>query len=187
MLPIILDVSCMRIAVIGQGPQAIRRLRLVDAAQAHNVHVYSADADDEFREKAGERLIDRLPTEDELASFNVAYVAGVAEEEEERLTSWARAHKTLINVEDVRPRCDFHVPATVRRGDLLLTVSTGGKSPGLARRLQKDLEHKYPELWAERLNELAAAREAWRAQGLSFSDLISRTDQYIREKEWFDE
>ena len=37
-----------------------------------------------------------------------------------------RALGRLVNVEDVKPLCDFHTPSQVRRGDLLLSISTGG-------------------------------------------------------------
>ena len=47
------------------------------------------------------------------------------------LAGRARAQGILVNVEDEPLLCDFHVPATVRRGDLLLTVSSAGRSPGL--------------------------------------------------------
>lgn len=187
MLPIILDVSKLRVALIGQGLQALRRLQLIDEAQAENVQVFSEQPDQDLRDLAGGRLVEALPGESEIASFNVVYVAGVSTTDQERFTAWARAHKTLINVEDVRPLCDFHVPARLRYDDLLFTVSTGGMSPGLARRFKKDLAAKYPPIWGERLDILAKARQEWIAQGLSFDDLVARSDAFIREKEWFDE
>ncbi len=57
-----------------------------------------------------------------------------------RLAQLARDAGVLVNVEDVPDLCDFHVPAAVRRGDLLLTVSTGGRAPGLSRILREWLE-----------------------------------------------
>ena len=67
---------------------------------------------------------------------------------------------------------------------MLLTASTGGQSPGLARRLKADLSEKYPEAWAERVTELAAKRDQWRREGASFGELISRTNDVIDEKGW---
>jgi len=52
----------------------------------------------------------------------------------------ARNAGALVNIEDAKPLCDFHVPSLVRRGDLVMTVSTAGRSPGLARRLRRHLE-----------------------------------------------
>jgi precorrin-2 dehydrogenase/sirohydrochlorin ferrochelatase len=142
------------------------------------------DAEDDMRVLAGDRLIDSWPSESDIASCHVIYVANVEDSLAEQFTAQGRAHKTLVNVEDVKPLCDFHVPAMVRRGDMLLTASTGGKSPGLARRLKAALEEKFPADWEKRLNELSALRDEWRAEGADFKALIDRTNAVIDEKGW---
>lgn len=184
MLPIVLDVSELTIAVIGSGPQAQRRLQMADAAGAQFVRVYAEDAEDAMRDLAGDRLIEHWPGEEDLAACHVVYIANVDDALQEQLTAQARAAKTLVNVEDVKPLCDFHVPAIVRRGDMLLTASTGGKSPGLARRLKAKLEEQYPAAWSDRLNEISALRDTWRDEGADFKALIDRSNQVIDEKGW---
>ena len=42
-------------------------------------------------------------------------------------------------------KCNFILPAIVQRGDLVLTVSTSGKSPALAKKLRRELETFYQE------------------------------------------
>lgn len=184
MLPVILDVSALTLAVIGSGPQAQRRLQMADAAGAEFVRVYAENAEDDMRALAGDRLIEAWPTEAEIASCHVIYVANVEDSLAEQFTAQGRAHKTLVNVEDVKPLCDFHVPAIVRRGDMLLTASTGGHSPGLARRLKSSLEENYPAIWGERLVELSTRRDGWRAEGADFRTLIDRTNQIIDDEGW---
>jgi siroheme synthase-like protein len=61
----------------------------------------------------------------------------------------ARARGVLINVMDDVPNCDFAAPAIVRRGDLQIAIGTGGRSPGLARRLREELSERYSPEWAE--------------------------------------
>ena len=74
-----------------------------------------------------------------LAPLQLLFVAGLPEGEARDLAARARGLGVLVNVEDVLPLCDFHVPAIVRRGELLLTASTGGQVPGLARALRESL------------------------------------------------
>ncbi|MFW2436682.1 MAG: precorrin-2 dehydrogenase/sirohydrochlorin ferrochelatase family protein [Parvibaculales bacterium] len=184
MLPIILDVTNLTLAIVGSGPQARRRLQMVDAAGAAFVRVYAEQAEAEMVDLAGDRLIETWPSDAEIAACHVVYVANVEDALAEAITAIGRAHKTLVNVEDVKPLCDFHVPAIVRRGDMLLTASTGGQSPGLARRLKTSLEGHFPEQWSERLEVLARKRDQWRQEGADFGELISRTNQVIDDEGW---
>lgn len=72
----------------------------------------------------------------------------------------AQAEGCLINVVDDPPHCNFILPAVVRRGELTLSVSTGGGSPALARRLRERLEDNFgPEY-----GELAMLLEELRPQ-----------------------
>lgn len=72
----------------------------------------------------------------------------------------AQAEGCLVNVVDDPPHCNFILPAVVRRGELTLSVSTGGGSPALARRLRERLEASFgPEY-----GELAAILDELRPQ-----------------------
>jgi precorrin-2 dehydrogenase/sirohydrochlorin ferrochelatase len=71
----------------------------------------------------------------------------------------ARRGGALVNVADDPEAGDFTVPARVARGDLLLTVSTGGKSPALAARLRRELEERYGPEYGEYLALLARLRD----------------------------
>lgn len=51
----------------------------------------------------------------------------------------------LVNSATDKEDCDFQVPSSVHRGDMLLTVSTGGGSPAFSRLMRKDLEKQYGE------------------------------------------
>jgi precorrin-2 dehydrogenase / sirohydrochlorin ferrochelatase len=68
-----------------------------------------------------------------------------------------QARSVLCNVVDEPERCDFFYPAIVRRGPLQIAISTGGRSPGLARRLRTELERQFgPEYgeWVEYVGEM---------------------------------
>lgn len=70
----------------------------------------------------------------------------------------ARTGGALVNVADAPELCDFTVPARVVRGDLVITVSTDGKSPALARRLRQEIEERYGPEYGVYLTLLARLR-----------------------------
>lgn len=59
----------------------------------------------------------------------------------------------------------FHVPSMVRREDLLLTVSTGGQAPALAREVCHRLEQQFGPAWGEFVELLGQLRQGWQAKG----------------------
>ena len=90
MLPVILDVENLTIAIIGSGPQARRRLEMVDAAGASFVRVFAEQPEAEMVALAGDRLVENWPDESDIAACHIIYVANVedalAELEQELLS-----------------------------------------------------------------------------------------------------
>jgi siroheme synthase-like protein len=78
--------------------------------------------------------------------------------ERDRIAREARARAVLVNVMDDVPNCDFAAPAVVRRGDLAIAISTGGRSPALARRLREELDARFGVEWVEVLKALHEVR-----------------------------
>ena len=166
MLPLVLNPVSLRAGLAGQGPERDRRAALLAEAGVEA------------------RLLPATVTDEILASLQVLFVAGLPEVEARALATRARAQGALVNVEDVLPLCDFHVPAVVRRGDLLLTASTGGQVPGLARALRESLAEQFGPEWTGRLKELGLARAKWRAQGLSPRDVSQNVRDMISRMGW---
>lgn len=167
MFPITLDTSLLSIAVIGNGVATHRRLQLFQAAGAKHLVHFKAMPDDAV-----------------LVGFKIAFVADFDEATSFVIHQKLKALGLLVNIEDKRHLCDFHVPAIVRRGDLLLTVSTNAQSPRIARVLRQHLEKLFPAIWAERIAEIGTKRREWRAAGLDIPALAKNTDQFLAEKGW---
>lgn len=66
--------------------------------------------------------------------------------------------RVLVNVMDDNPHCHFAAPAIVRRGDLVIAISTGGRSPALATRLRKELEGRFGPRWEEMVDVIGDVR-----------------------------
>ncbi|MBL0929323.1 MAG: hypothetical protein IBJ15_04270 [Alphaproteobacteria bacterium] len=112
MLPINLDAAKLPIALVGDGKRAARRLELLV--------------------EAGALRVSRVPPDGDFSGYRIVYIADFDEDRSREIAARARAAGALVNVEDVTELCDFHTPALIRRGDLTVTVATGGRAPGLA-------------------------------------------------------
>ena len=163
MLPILLNPETVRIGLAGAGDSHVRRAALLA--------------------EAGYEPLPVSPTGG-LPRLDLLFVAGLDQDSAAALAAEARAIGILVNVEDVPEFCDFHVPAIVRRGELMLTASTGGHAPGLARRLREWLEERFGPEWKLHMEDVSSARAGWRAQGLEPQEVSRRTRELVSEKGW---
>lgn len=166
MLPIVLNSAQLKAGLAGEGDGLARRAGLLAEAGV-DARLLPADAPDEV-----------------LAPLQVLFVAGLPDGEARQLAGRARALGILVNVEDVPSLCDFHVPALVRRGELLLTASTAGTVPGLSRLLREWLALAFGPEWTDRIRQLSAARAKWRSAGFSPSEVSHKVRSLIAERGW---
>ena len=183
MIPLALDPARVVIALAGNGPLAVRRLTQLREGGA-DPQVFSPEPDGEFAALAGDRLVRALPVAADLDKVGVLYVMGLGTETETALAELARQRRVLVNVEDVIPLCDFHSPSVVRRGDLVMTISTGGRSPTLASLLRQRLEALFPEEWAERQRIIAEFRNRRPAEGAAMPAVARETRELLDREGW---
>ena len=183
-LPLALDLALLPSGLVGNGPPLMKRLEMLDGERIPGLAIFAPTPDPTLAQHAGGRLVARLPSEAEIAALRVLFVAGLPMKESAGLAALARDHRVLVNVEDSVPLCDFHVPAILRRGDLAISVSTGGRSPTLSRRLRAHLERLLPEIWGERLERAAHLRERMRAQGAGSAEIMKAVDALIDSENW---
>jgi precorrin-2 dehydrogenase/sirohydrochlorin ferrochelatase len=168
MLPLILDTKNQKILLIGEGNCADKREKMLQKCGVKNFERYKSP-----------------PENSAYKAANIVLVADVEIEKSREIYNTAKSHGAYVNVEDVPELCDFHVPAIVKRGDLLITSSTRGKSPRLARKIREVLERMFDESWEKNLNEISNARDEWKKQGLRFDTMSKATDKFIEEKNYF--
>lgn len=165
MLPIILDPAKLTVGIAGEG-EAFERRRafLIDAGV--------------------EPIAVSFEAAESLGGLNVLYVAGAPQSVAAALAGRAKAAGVLVNVEDEPALCDFHVPASVRRGDLLLTVSSGGSAPGLVRLIREWLGERFGAEWGARVDEIGRRRAGWRDERLAPAERSQRTREIVAEEKW---
>ena len=137
--------------------------------------------------EAGEALRRCLPDGTALAALHALWIVDLPEETGEALARAARAARILVNLEDRPAFCDFHSVAEVRRGDLLLTVSTNGRAPGLAGLIRRRLEAEFGAEWAERITSLGEQRADWRREGVGMAEALRRIEAIAGKAGWFQE
>ncbi|PYQ29218.1 MAG: siroheme synthase [Acidobacteria bacterium] len=78
----------------------------------------------------------------------------------EQIAADCRARRIPVNVVDVTPLCEFIVPAIIDKGSVHIAISTGGKSPALARTLKEDLQRLIGPEYAEVNDLLGTLRDS---------------------------
>src|SRR3546814_15787810 len=101
MIPIVLDPSQVRLALVGKGELAVRRLSQLRDGGAVHLTVFSTQPDPELAGLAGDRLIHRLPEREELSLFAAVWVVGHEPATAATLAHAGRAEGALMNVKDL--------------------------------------------------------------------------------------
>ncbi|PIP04941.1 MAG: siroheme synthase [Syntrophobacterales bacterium CG_4_8_14_3_um_filter_49_14] len=192
--PLCLQVTDKKCVVVGGGEVAERKVkRLVECGAC--VTVVGKMLTPFLRAMTAEGRIAHIAADyDEAYIHGALLVIGATDRDEvnERICREAREKNILVNIVDDPARCDFILPSLLQRGDLLLAISTGGKSPALARKLREELERHYGPEYATLLELLGELREKMVVRSRSspenkrvFTALVnSDILQYIREKNW---
>ncbi|MBR0667698.1 siroheme synthase [Roseomonas hellenica] len=166
MLPLVF-LPTTPVLLVGEGPAFDKRRALLEAAGITRLTVLST-----------------RPDAAALDAARLVFGAGLSRADSEWLAAEARARGTPVNIEDVPDLCDLHVPSIVRRGDLLLSVSTAGGAPTLAVALREWLEAQFGPEWAEHLAEVAALRTRLRAEGAKPSEVIAALRTHLAGAGW---
>ncbi|MBV9522047.1 MAG: siroheme synthase [Alphaproteobacteria bacterium] len=187
MFPIMLDLARLRVALVGNGAAALRRLQHLDADGARHLVVYGDDPIPALEAAAGARLRRLIPSAAELADYQIVFAADLAEGRLMQLAATVRALGTLLHVEDRPTLGTVHAPAVIRRGDLVISISTNGKSPGLAKRLKRFLEGLFGTEWQGRLDALADLRAGWREAGADPGEVSRWTEEWVERNKWLED
>jgi precorrin-2 dehydrogenase/sirohydrochlorin ferrochelatase len=88
-------------------------------------------------------------------------VIGATDDEtlNQQISHDAESRNTLCNIADRPQVCNFILPSIVHRGDLVITISTSGKSPALSKHLRKSLEDQFGEEYDHFLQLMGSIRK----------------------------
>ena len=168
--PVGLVVDGHRCLVVGGGRIAARKVSGLTACGA-SVHVIAPDVDESIKAMAGVTFEERPYDTADLEGMSLVLTATGDEQVDQRVFDDARARGIFVNSADDPDRCTFTLPATLRRGPVLVTVSTGGHSPALATWLRDRIADRVGPEYEILVELLSDARGEIQASGRSTEGL----------------
>lgn len=151
------DRQCL---VVGGGKVAARKVQMLLDCGAR-IRVVSPEVTEELAARAATGEIEWVKRGFQEGDTAGAFLAVSATDDGElnaRVARECARQRILLNVVDKPELCSFYVPSVLRRGELTVAISTGGKSPLLARRLRERLEEVFPPAFGEFLDYLGTVR-----------------------------
>jgi precorrin-2 dehydrogenase / sirohydrochlorin ferrochelatase len=164
--PIYLDIENRNVVIIGGGTVCARKAETMMKYGAR-VTVVSPEFTDEIESWAAEgclQLRRKKYDDDDLHGANLVIASTDDEFVNTRIATDCRQRQIPVNVVDVTPLCEFIVPAIIESGSIQIAVSTGGRSPALARTLKEDLQRLIGPEYAEVNDALGSLRDAAKAK-----------------------
>ena len=166
--PAFLNLTGRRCVVIGAGEIAERKVTaLLEAGAKVTVVSPEATAVVEDMAEAGKvRWERRAYRRGDLEGAWLSIAATDDTSAQQAIYEEAEQARVLCNVVDVTELCSFIAPAVVQEGGLTVAVSTGGKSPAVARRLREELQQEVLPGYGALLGIAGEAREELKRDGV---------------------
>jgi precorrin-2 dehydrogenase/sirohydrochlorin ferrochelatase len=192
--PINLNIAGQLCVVIGGGNVATRKITSLLSCDAR-VRVISPELSAGVKQLIDKNHLEWIPrayTTGDLQGASLAFALTDRPDIQLQIANEARKHGIPVNIADNPEACTFQIPATIRRGELLISVSTGGGSPALASTIRKELELHYGPEYGELVKLLAEIRQLTVGQGstqeehkLLFERLLQTNIlSLLRRKDW---
>ena len=157
--PINIEIKDIEITVIGGGEVAYRKCKNF-LEFGKSVKVVSENFIEKFDNiKDNIKVIQDRYKEEYVKTSFIVVAATNNKEINKQIGLYCRNNGKLVNVVDDIELSNYTVPSYVKRGELLISISTGGKSPSLSAKIKRDLEEQYDESYEEYINTLGELRK----------------------------
>jgi precorrin-2 dehydrogenase/sirohydrochlorin ferrochelatase len=153
--PILLNLENRLCVVVGGGAVGLRKVRSLLEAGAR-VRLIAPEPAAPVKDLENVETVRRCYRRGDLKGAFLAFAATDDREVNAAVLREARETDVLANLADAPADGDFTLPALLRRGDLTVSVSTGGRSPALAALVRDRLNAALGPEWAA-VVEIAAA------------------------------
>jgi len=158
--PVCLDIKDRNCLVVGGGQVGTRKVRTLIQCGAR-VTVVSPEVTAELKVLAQQGKIRIRLRDYQKADLDAAFlVIGATDDQEQnrRIHQDAEAAQRLCNIADQPELCNFVLPAVISQGDLMVAISTSGRSPAFAKYLRHRLQRQFGPEYGQFLELMGAVR-----------------------------
>jgi precorrin-2 dehydrogenase/sirohydrochlorin ferrochelatase len=159
--PIYLDIENRPLLIVGGGNVCARKAETMMKYGAR-VTVVAPRVNAEIAQWENQGLLSVRRKRYEPSDLEDAVIVIASTDDQsvnEQIAADCRARHIPVNVVDVTPLCEFIVPAIIESGSIQIAISTGGRSPALARTLKEDLQRRIGPEYAEVNDLLGSLRD----------------------------
>jgi precorrin-2 dehydrogenase/sirohydrochlorin ferrochelatase len=170
--PVLLDLTGKKVLVVGGGQVAQRKVESLLEYEA-KISIISRSLNNILNDMVECGRITSLGAEFLPHHLDGAFLVIAATDDKglnRRVSEEAKRRGMLVNAVDQPSDCNFIVPSVIRRGDLLVAISTSGKSPAMAKRIREQLEWQFGPEYEISLKLMGKVREAVLSCGLPQSE-----------------
>lgn len=158
--PINLNLKNFKVIIIGGGEVAYRKCKNFIDFNC-KVKVVSPNFYNKFYLFGNNvELIEDYYKEEYIKDYSIVVGATNNREVNESIGKYCILNNKLVNIIDNKELSNYTVPSYIKKGDLTISVSTGGKSPALSKKIKSQLEEIYDDTYEEYINLLGEIREA---------------------------
>ncbi len=158
--PAFIDIENQPCLVVGGGSVAEEKIEALLECKG-KVSIISPELTNELSKKVenGDILWEsRKYITGAVQGYRIVISATDSQKVNEQVYRDAEIRGIMVNVVDIPPLCRFIVPSIVRQRDLCIAISTGGKSPALAKKIRVELETKFGDEYADLVDLLGEYR-----------------------------
>lgn len=169
--PMFVNIENKKVIVLGGGKTALRKVNTLLYFNCR-IAVIAPKICDELKRTKRISTHERNLTLDILDGADMVVAASSREDINAKIGEYCKSKKIPVNVADNPELSSFLFPGIIARDDLIVGVTTGGKSPSISKEIRNMIDRLIPEEYGSLTRKMSAYREIV---------LLNIKDSYYRE------